>query len=345
MSPEVDFTGQVAVVTGAGGGLGSAFSRELAGRGAAVVVNDLGGSTSGEGSSTGYADRVVREIREAGGTAIANYDTVATEAGGQAVIDAALETFGRIDVVVSNAGNQRNGRFGELGARDINAVHDVHVKGAFFVCQPAYRRMADQGYGRLVLVSSQSGIFGNPFRANYGSAKTALIGLMNVIAQEAPAGVAVNCLFPNAMGGRLGDTPLAERPDALWLVAAGERGRQIAEGMTPDFVTPLAVYLASRACASSQHMYSALGGKYSRLFVGATEGWYVPGTQPPSVEELVAHLSDIDDVSQFEIPFSGLDEMETAIAAKQRLGHGARTRQSAGGGPACSGPAAPASRT
>ncbi len=321
-NPDLDFTGQVAVVTGGGGGLGSAFSRELARRGAAVVVNDLGGGTTGEGGPTGFADEVVRTIRADGGTAIANYDTVSTEAGGKAIIDAALAEFGRVDIVISNAGNQRNGSFGHLTAEDIEAVLAVHLKGAFFVCQPAYRQMIEQGYGRLVLVSSQSGIFGNPFRSNYGSAKTALIGLMNVIAQEAPAGIAVNCLFPNAVGGRLGGTPLDERPDAQWLVEAGKRGQQLGDGMGPEFVTPLACYLASRACATSQNMYSALGGKYSRLFVGLTEGWYTPGNEPPTCEDIVEHLTRIDNRERYDVPLSGLQEMDAVIAAKRRFGQG-----------------------
>ncbi|WP_086799912.1 SDR family NAD(P)-dependent oxidoreductase [Streptomyces caniscabiei] len=318
--PETDFAGQVAVVTGGGGGLGSSFSLELARRGASVVVNDLGGDTTGAGTSTGFADKVVRQIRDEGGTAIASYDTVATEAGGQAVIDTALDAFGRVDIVISNAGNQRNGRFGDLSDEDIEAVHAVHVRGAFHVCQPAYRQMTEQGYGRLVLVSSQSGIFGNPFRSNYGSAKTALIGLMNAIAQEAPEGVSVNCLFPNATGGRLGGTDLSERPDAAWLVEAGARAKALGGGATPDYVTPLAVYLASRACATSQNMYSALGGRYARIFVGLTRGWVAPGAQAPSVEDIVDHLAQIDDRTRYDVPLSGLDEMDTVIAARTALG-------------------------
>lgn len=315
----IDFSGQVAVVTGAGGALGSAFCRELARRGAAIVANDLGGATTGAGTSHDYADAIVSELTAGGARAIANYDTVATAAGGQAIIDAALSAFGRVDVVISNAGNQRNGAFGELTEEDIEAVYAVHAKGAFFVCQPAYREMVRQGYGRIVLVSSQSGIFGNPFRANYGSAKTALIGLMNVIAQEAPAGIAVNTLFPNAQGGRLGGTPLADRPDVAFLKAAGERSRHFAEGMKPEFVAALAGYMASRQCDRSQNMYSVLGGKYSRLFVGATEGWYVPGSEAPTCDDILAHLGEIDDASRFAVPLSGLDEMDTVIAARRAL--------------------------
>lgn len=316
---KIDFTGQVAVVTGAGGALGSAFCRELAARGAAIVANDLGGATTGSGTSTTYADAIVAELTASGARAIANYDTVATAAGGQAIIDAAMAAFGRVDIVISNAGNQRNGAFGQLTEDDIEAVYAVHAKGAFFVCQPAYRIMVQQGYGRLVLVSSQSGIFGNPFRANYGSAKTALIGLMNVIAQEAPEGVVVNTLFPNAMGGRLGGTPLSERPDVAFLTAAGERSRHYVEGMKPEFVAALAGYMASRQCDRSQAMYSVLGGKYSRLFVGATQGWYVPGPTAPSCDDILAHRELIDDASHYAVPLSGLDEMDTVVAATQAL--------------------------
>jgi len=316
----IDFSGQVAVITGAGGALGSAFCRELARRGAAVVANDLGGDPTGQGGSTGYADAIVADLAAMGARAIANYDTVATAAGGQAIIDAALDAFGRVDIVISNAGNQRNGAFGSLSEEDVEAVFAVHVKGAFNVCQPAYRVMGQQGYGRLVLVSSQSGIFGNPFRANYGSAKTALIGLMNVIAQEAPSGVVVNTLFPNAQGGRLGGTPIAERPDIAFLKAAGERTRHFIEGMKPDFVAALACYMASRNCDSSQHMYSVLGGKYSRLFVGLTQGWYSPGPDAPSCDDIAAHIGDIDDRSRYDVPLSGLDEMDAVLAARRALG-------------------------
>lgn len=316
----INFNGQVAIVTGAGGALGSAFCRELARRGAAIVANDLGGSITGAGGSTEFADGIVAEVTAVGGRAIANYDTVATAAGGQAIIEAALQAFGRIDVVISNAGNQRNGAFGELTEDDIDAVYAVHVKGAFNVCQPAYREMVKQGYGRLVLVSSQSGVFGNPYRANYGSAKTAMIGLMNVIAQEAPPGIAVNTLFPNAMGGRLGGTPLEDRPDIEFLKAAGARSQHYRDGMRPEFVAAMGAYMASRQNDRSQHMYSVLGGKFARIFVGLTDGWYVPGAEPPSAEDIAAHIEQIEDTSRYSTPFSGLEEMDTVLEARRRIG-------------------------
>ena len=314
---KIDFAGQVAVVTGAGGALGSAYCRELARRGAAIVANDLGGSTTGEGASRGYADGIVKELVDSGYQAVANYDSVATEAGGQAIIDTALSAFGRVDIVISNAGNQRNGAFGELSAADIEDVYAVHAKGAFFVCQPAYREMKKRGYGRIVLVSSQSGIFGNPYRANYGSAKTAMIGLMNVIAQEAPEDIVVNTLFPNAQGGRLGGTPLEERPDIDFLKAAGERTRHLGDTMQPEFVAALACYMASRQCDSSQNMYSVLGGKFSRVFVGLTSGWYSPGPEAPSCDDILAHLDEINDRTTYDTPLSGLEEMDASVARRR----------------------------
>jgi NAD(P)-dependent dehydrogenase (short-subunit alcohol dehydrogenase family) len=319
MAAKIDLTGRVAVVTGAGGGLGSEYCRMLAARGAAVVVNDLGGSTTGEGGSSDFADRVVAEIKAAGGRAIANYATVATPEGGEAIIRAAIDNFGRIDVVINNAGNQRNGRFGALTDADIDSVLAVHVKGSFFVTQPAYRHMVQQGYGRIVLVASQSGIFGNPIRANYGSAKTAMIGLMNVIAQEAPPGVLVNCLFPNAVGGRLGGKPGDVRPDADFLKAASAKVPHYMDGMKPSFVAAMAVYLCSDSCTTSQNMYSVLGGKYSRIFVGLTDGWFHAGETPPTPEAVAAHIPQIDDRSRYDVPLSGLDEMDTVVALQQRL--------------------------
>ena len=316
---KIDFTGRVAIVTGAGGALGRAYCKLLASRGCTIVANDLGGSTTGEGTSHGYADAIVEEVKAAGGKAIANYDTVATPEGGKAIVGAALDAFGRIDIVINNAGNQRNGRFEDLTEADIDAVFAVHVKGAFFVTQPAYREMAKQGYGRIVMTSSQSGIFGNPIRGNYGSAKTALIGLMNVIAQEAPSNVLVNGILPNAAGGRLGGKPGDDRPDLDFLKAAGEKSRHYAAGMDPSFVAPMVAYLASDLCVTSQNMYSVLGGKYSRLFVGATRGWYKPGSEAPSPDDIVAHLAQIDDRAAYDVPLSGLDEMDTTVAAVRRL--------------------------
>ena len=180
---DVSFENRVAVITGAGGGLGKTYALELAKRGAKVVVNDLGGGADGTGSSP-MADAVVEEIKAAGGEAVANYDSVATPEGGEAIIKTALDSFGRIDVVVNNAGILRDKSFTKLPPEDLAIVLDVHLKGAFFVSQPAFRAMKEQKYGRFVFTASAAGIFGNFGQANYGAAKMGLVGLSNVLALE-----------------------------------------------------------------------------------------------------------------------------------------------------------------
>src|SRR5687768_5519579 len=181
---DLTFDGKVAIVTGAGGGLGRAHALELARRGALVVVNDLGGSVDGTGSSESAAQKVVDEIRAAGGEAIPNFDTVSTPEGGEAIVRAAVDAFGRVDILINNAGILRDKSFANLTADLVEPVLDVHLKGAFFVTRPAWVHMREQGYGRIVNTSSASGIFGNFGQANYGAAKMGLIGLARVLAQE-----------------------------------------------------------------------------------------------------------------------------------------------------------------
>lgn len=315
---KIDMTGRVALITGAGGGLGRAYALELAARGAAVVVNDLGGDPRGFGGSKALADDVVEEIRAAGGRAIASYDNIATCVGGEAAVRAALDEFNRIDIVVNNAGNQRNAPFGDISEEDLDSVLGVHLKGAFFVTQPAYRYMLQHGYGRIILTSSQSGLFGSPYRANYGTAKTAMIGLMNTIAQEAPSGIAINCLFPVASGGRLMNASIGPRIDQDFLDDVGERWKQLVGRTDPSYVAAMLVYLASEQCISSQGMYSVVGGRYARVFAGVTQGWVTPEAQPPSAEEVLARIERISDVSNYTVPLSGLEEMDDVIAALDR---------------------------
>jgi NAD(P)-dependent dehydrogenase (short-subunit alcohol dehydrogenase family) len=309
---KIDLTGRTAIITGAAGGLGKAYALALAGRGAAIVVNDLGGDTSGAGGSSALADAVVDEIRSAGGKAIANADSVATAAGGEAITQAAIDAFGGVDIVINNAGNQRNALFENLSEEDIESVLAVHLKGAFFVTQPAYRLMKKNGYGRIILTSSQSGIFGNPYRANYGAAKTAMIGLMNVIAQEAPAGITVNTVFPNAMGSRMG-APGAQRVDADFMAEGAKRFHSLAQIMDPNYVAALVVYLASEQCQATQMMYSVLGGRYGRIFTGVSKGW-IAKDGIPAAETLAGHIPLIDDITEFDQITSGLGEMDSVIA-------------------------------
>lgn len=187
MSARVTLDGRVVVVTGAGNGIGRAHALTLAARGASVVVNDLGGTVDGSGSS-GAAEQVVAEIRAAGGTAVASTDSVATAEGGADLVGRAIDTYGRLDAVIHNAGILRDRTLAKMSDEDVRAVLDVHLAGAFHVLRPAWPHLVAQGYGRIVLTSSSSGLFGNFGQANYGAAKAGLIGLMNVLALEGPAG-------------------------------------------------------------------------------------------------------------------------------------------------------------
>jgi NAD(P)-dependent dehydrogenase (short-subunit alcohol dehydrogenase family) len=181
---EIRFDDRVAVITGAGGGLGKTYAVELARRGAKIVVNDLGGAADGTGGGSSMADATVREIEEAGGTALANYDSVATPEGGAAIIQTALDAFGQVDVVINNAGILRDKSFVKLEPKDLKAVLAVHLEGAFYVSQPAFRAMKERSYGRFLFTASTAGIFGNFGQTNYGAAKFGLVGLSNVLAIE-----------------------------------------------------------------------------------------------------------------------------------------------------------------
>ena len=293
----VRFDGRVAIITGAGGGLGRCHAIELARRGAHVLVNDLGGAVDGSGSSMTAADRVVDEITALGGTAAANHDTVATPQGGLAIVQAAIDAFGRVDVLVNNAGILRDKAFHKMDDAMIAAVIDVHLKGALYVSQPAYRRMREQGYGRIVNTSSASGLFGNFGQANYGAAKAGLAGLTRVLALEgASHGIKVNAIAPIAA------TRMTE--DILGSLSAK---------VSPETVSPLVAYLAHEDCAVNGHVYSVAGGRVARIFVAETHG--VVLTQN-TAEEISSKLSLIDemDVERYHLPSSLEDE--TTIIAK-----------------------------
>ena len=293
----VRFDGRVAIITGAGGGLGRCHALELARRGAQVLVNDLGGAVDGSGSSMTAADRVVDEITALGGTAAANHDTVATPQGGLAIVQAAIDAFGRVDVLVNNAGILRDKAFHKMDDAMIAAVIDVHLKGALYVSQPAYRRMREQGYGRIVNTSSASGLFGNFGQANYGAAKAGLAGLTRVLALEGENhGIKVNAIAPIAA------TRMTE--DILGSLSAK---------VSPETVSPLVAYLAHEDCAVNGHVYSVAGGRVARIFVAETHG--VVLTQN-TAEEISSKLSLIDemDVERYHLPSSLEDE--TTIIAK-----------------------------
>jgi NAD(P)-dependent dehydrogenase (short-subunit alcohol dehydrogenase family) len=294
---DLRFDGRVAIITGAGGGLGRSHALELARRGAHVLVNDLGGAVDGSGSSMTAADRVVDEITALGGIAAANHDTVATPQGGQAIVQAALDAFGRVDVLVNNAGILRDKAFHKMDDIMIQSVIDVHLKGALYVSQPAYRLMREQGYGRIVNTSSASGLFGNFGQANYGAAKAGLAGLTRVLALEgASHGIKVNAIAPIAA------TRMTE--DILGNLAAK---------VSPETVSPLVAYLAHEECSVNGRVYSVAGGRIARIFVAETHGVVLSENTP---EEISAKLSLIDemDVERYHLPLSLEDE--TTIIAK-----------------------------
>jgi NAD(P)-dependent dehydrogenase (short-subunit alcohol dehydrogenase family) len=274
--PEHRFDNRVAVVTGAGRGLGRAYALLLASRGAKVVVNDPGGTLKGDGSDSGPAQEVVREIKQNGGEAVACTESVATEKGGQAIIQSALDHYGRIDILIHNAGNVRRGSLKEMTYEDFDAVLDVHLRGAFYVVRPAFPRMCKAGYGRVVLTSSIGGLYGNQLVANYSMSKAGLIGLSNVIAIEGAAeGVKSNVIVPGAV------TRMAEGLDT-----------SAYPPMDPELVAPVVGWLAHESCSISGEMLVSIAGRVAKAFVAETPGVYRPEW---SIEQVAEHLAAIRD--------------------------------------------------
>ena len=309
MNPTIRFDNRVAVVTGGGGGLGRGYALDLAARGAAVVVNDLGGSFDGKGSSSSMADAVVAEIRAAGGKAVASYDSVATSAGGKAIIEKALDAFGRIDVLISNAGSLRNAPIDELPDDTLDAMIDVHLKGGFNVARPAFRLMKQQGYGRILFASSAAGVLGNEQQAAYGAAKAGLVGLMNILSLEGAAhGVKANALLPTAMSRMAAamDPKLMESAGALYAAL----GDKLGNSADPSFVTPLVVYLCSEACDSTHGIYSSTLGRYSRVFLSVGEGWIGPRAAAPAAEDIAANWARICEKQGAQEAGSLMDEFQ-----------------------------------
>jgi len=298
---EIRYDDRVAVITGAGGGLGKTYALLLGARGAKVVVNDLGGAADGTGAGSSMADEVVKEITEAGGTAVANYESVATPVGGAAIIQTALDNFGRCDILINNAGILRDKSFLKLEPENLEIVLDVHLKGAFYVTQPAFKAMKENNYGRIVMASSGAGIFGNFGQSNYGAAKMGLIGLCNVLAVEgAKNNIKCNAIAPIAKT-RLTESLLGPLADKL----------------DPEYVTPLVAYLVSEQCELSHEIFDVGGGRYARIFVGMGPGWVAPKGEAPSVEELAANFEAVRNTDPFSIPLSIADETKAVMQAIQ----------------------------
>ncbi|HVE53393.1 MAG TPA: SDR family NAD(P)-dependent oxidoreductase [Ramlibacter sp.] len=287
----MDFSGRVAIVTGAGGGLGRQHALALAARGARVVVNDLGGAVDGSGGSVGAAQKVVDEIRAAGGDAIANGASVTDFAAVEAMVQQAIDAWGRVDVLVSNAGILRDKSFGKMDLADFRLVLDVHLMGAVHCCKALWPVMVQQKYGRVVLTTSSSGLYGNFGQANYGAAKMALVGLMQTLALEGMKhDIRVNCLAPTAM------TRMTEA-----LFPADMR-----EQFGPAAVVPAMLALASQEAPTRTTLCAGAGG-FEAAHVTLTQGAYV-GTGPDAPEQLLGQLDAVRDRRGETVPASGSEQ-------------------------------------
>ncbi|CAJ1510206.1 SDR family oxidoreductase [[Mycobacterium] burgundiense] len=271
---------RVVVVTGAGGGLGREYALTLAKEGAAVVVNDLGGARDGSGSGSAMADQVVDEIKAAGGRAVANYDSVAEPEGAENIIKTALDEFGKVDGVVSNAGILRDGTFHKMTYENWDSVLKVHLYGGYNVVRAAWPHFREQSYGRVVVATSTSGLFGNFGQANYGAAKLGLVGMINTLAQEgAKYNIKTNAVAPIAA------TRMTE--DIL--------PPEVLQNLTPDYVAPVVAYLCTEEVPDTASVFIVGGGKVQRTALFQNEG--VTFTAPPSVDDIAARWSEIDDLS------------------------------------------------
>jgi NAD(P)-dependent dehydrogenase (short-subunit alcohol dehydrogenase family)/acyl dehydratase/putative sterol carrier protein len=281
---EIRFDDRVAVVTGAGAGLGRVYALELARRGARVVVNDLGGSRDGAGGgSSSPADRVVAEIRDAGGQAVASYDNVATVEGGEKIIKTALDEFGRVDILINNAGILRDKSFVKMEPEAWQAVLDVHLNGAYHVTRPAFAAMKEKGYGRIIMTTSAAGLYGNFGQTNYAAAKMGLVGLMNTLKLEGEKyGIKVNTVAPIA-ASRLTEDVM---PPELF-----ERSK-------PEFVAPLVLYLCSDRCPVSGNTYNAGMGFFNRAAVVTGPGKVLTtDDHPPTAEAVMANMNAISELA------------------------------------------------
>jgi NAD(P)-dependent dehydrogenase (short-subunit alcohol dehydrogenase family) len=293
---ELGYDGKVAIITGAGGGLGRQHAMLLASRGALIVVNDLGGSVDGTGENASAAQKVVDEIKAAGGEAVANHSSVATPEGGHEIVQTAIDTYGRVDIVINNAGILRDKAFHNMEPDLMNPVFDVHLKGAFHVTQPAWVRMREQGYGRIISTSSAAGIFGNFGQTNYGAAKMGLVGFTRVLAVEgAKYNIKANAIAPLALT-RMTETIMGALGDKL----------------DPGLVSPLVAYLAHEDCPVSGQTFSVGGGRVAHVFIGETQGFTKADL---SLEDVRDNWGTITDQSGYAVPGNLAEETALFVNA------------------------------
>jgi NAD(P)-dependent dehydrogenase (short-subunit alcohol dehydrogenase family) len=296
------FDGRVAVITGAGRGLGRAYAELLASKGAKIVVNDNGAALAGTGTDAGPAEEVVAAITAAGGEAVASTDSVVTPEGGKAIVEAALDSFDRIDVLIHNAGNSLFAPLAEISYEDFRRSLDIHLLGGFHVVQPAFQRMLAAGYGRVVLTGSIGGLYTMPNTVQYAVAKSGMIGLSNAISMEgAEHDIRSNIILPGA------STRMAEGIDTTGFPPMG-----------PELVAPVVGWLAHESCDVSGELYIAVAGRVARAFIAESEGVYRPSW---SIDEVAENIDAIRDESrQWIFPqqqgFSGHLARSFEMAAK-----------------------------
>ncbi len=289
---ELRFDGRVAVVTGAGRGLGRAYAELLASRGAKVVVNDFGGSLEGEGGDAGPAEQVVSAIRAAGGEAVVSTASVASPDGAAAIIATALDHYGRVDALIHNAGNVRRASLKEMSYEDFDAVLDVHLRGAFNVVRQAFPVMCEAGYGRIVLTSSIGGLYGNRDVANYAAAKAGVIGLSNVAALEGAAeGVTCNVIVPAAVTRMAAGIDTSAYPP-----------------MGPELVAPVVGWLAHESCAVTGEIFIALAGRVARAVVAESPGVWRPSWTIEDVGEYSDAIRNVESPLIFPVVPDGHGE-------------------------------------
>ena len=281
---DLGFDGKVAIITGAGGGLGRQHALLLASRGAQVVINDLGGSIDGTGGSEGPAHTAVKEIESLGGIAVADTNSVATPEGGAGIVKTALDAFGRVDIVINNAGILRDKTFHNMDASLLDPVIDVHLKGAFNVTRPAWVMMREQGYGRVVSTTSAAGVFGNFGQTNYGAAKMGLVGFTRVLAVEgAKYNIKANVIAPLALTRMTEDImgPMASK-------------------VAPELVSPVVAFLSHEDCPVTGQIYSVAGGRVARVFIAETPGYYKAGGF--TLEDVRDNWDTINDEAGYSVP-------------------------------------------
>lgn len=295
---EVRFDGRVVIVTGAGGGLGRSHALLFASRGAKVVVNDLGGTLDGRGNDESAAQKVVEEIRAAGGEAVASFDGVDTAEGAAKIVKTAIDAFGRVDIVINNAGILRDVSFAKMSLEDWEAVLRVHLSGTMYVSRAAWPHMREAGYGRIVNTTSAAGLYGNFGQANYAAAKMGIVGFTKTLAQEGKKyGIRANAIAPVAKS-RMTETIL----DAATL-----------EKLDPKLVSPLVAWLASEQCEESGRIYAVGGGYVSRVAVVEGEGTFFPGAEltPEQIAASWAQINDLEKAHPFE---NAMEAVQAALA-------------------------------